>query len=55
VRETAFLPYQTNQFFSRHKFHERRIRARKILLSFLSAILDGGIPAAAIDSFRLTS
>ena len=30
------------------------LRARKILRPFLSALLDGGIPAAAIDSFRLT-
>jgi len=28
VRETTYFPYQTNRFFSRHKFREPRIRAR---------------------------
>ena len=32
VRETTALTYPTNQFFSRHKFREPRIRARKILV-----------------------
>ena len=52
VRERAFAAYQTNQFFIRHKFRKRRIRARKILRHCLnkhSAIPDVAIPAGHVD------
>jgi len=39
ARGGFFMPYQSNQVFSRHKYHELRIRARKILRPLLEQAL----------------